>query len=315
MEDAIEQLNFHQLYLFYVVARHRSFSRAAKELRISQPAVSIQVQDLEKSLGTPLFQRRTRELHLTPAGETVYEYAQRIFSLAVEMREAVEDIQGLRRGNLTVGASTTPGEFILPAIIGQFHQKYPQVQVKLVISNTQTTMSRILQRELDLGMVGDQVSSASEDLVVSPYLNDEIVLVAAPSNPLARQARQVTLQEVMEVGLLMREPGSATRKIAEEAFLRLGVVPNVVMELGSNQAVKQAAIAGLGVGVVSRNGIKSELMAGLLNVLEVKDWECFRMFYIIYLKDRHLSAVQRAFLNFLEQEKPPCPTPKAKARS
>ena len=130
------ELNFHQLRIFYTVARRRSFSRAAEDLDISQPAVSIQVQELEKTLGITLLHRRTRNLQLTEEGQTVYDYAHRIFSLSSEMRESVQDILGLRTGHLTLGASTTPGEYILPVATGRFLQHYPGIQVELKISNT-----------------------------------------------------------------------------------------------------------------------------------------------------------------------------------
>ena len=296
-------LNFHQLHIFYMVARHKSFSRAAEALNISQPAVSIQVQELEKSLGISLLHRRARGLPLTNEGETVYDYAHRIFSLSSEMQGAVQDIHGLKTGHLILGASTTPGEYILPVAIGLFHQLYPGVQVELKISNTRSIINQILQRELDLGMIGTRPEAAEDQLEMSTYTMDDIVLVASPSHALA-MPRSVTPQQVAREGLVVRERGSATRQTAEETLLGLGVQPRIAMELGSNQAVKLAAESGVGVGVISRLGIGAELKAGLLRVLSVDGWRCSRPLTLVYLKERKLSPAQRAFLQLLEKERP-----------
>ena len=297
------ELNFHQFHVFYIVARCRSFSRAAEALDISQPAVSIQVQELEKTLGITLFHRRARGLPLTEVGETVYGYAHRIFSLSSEMQEAIQDIQGLRTGHLHLGASTTPGEYILPVAIGRFRQHYPGVQVKLNISNTRSIVSQILQRELDLGMIGSSLESGGEELEMSTYVMDEIVLVTGPDHPLAKRGK-LSLDEMMAEGLVIREEGSATRKTAEECFAHLGIHPRIAIELGSNQAVKLAAEAGVGVGVISRYGIGAEVKAGLLQVLEVEGWHCTRPLTLVYLREKHLSPAQRAFLHLLEMEHP-----------
>ena len=285
------------------MARTGGFSRAAEALDISQPAVSIQVLELEKSMGLTLVHRRPKGLQLTEAGETVYGYAQRIFSLSSEMREAIQDIQGLVSGHLTLGASTTPGEYILPLAIGRFLQHFPGVRVELKISNTSSIVGRILQRELDLGMIGSGLEGGGEELETSTYTMDEIVLITGPTHPLAGR-RGLSLAEVMEEGLVLREEGSATRKTAEECFADLGITPRVVLELGSNQAVKLAAEAGVGVGVISRYGIGAELKAGLLSVLEVDGWHCTRPLTLVYLKEKRLSPAQREFLHLLEKEHP-----------
>ena len=285
------------------MARHKGFSRAAESLDISQPAVSIQVQELERTLGLVLFHRRARGLQLTEVGETVYSYAHRIFSLSTEMLDAIKDVQDLRTGHLIIGASTTPGEYILPVAIGCFRQRYPGVQVELKISNTRSIVNQILQRELDLGMIGSGLEDAGGDLVVSTYVMDQIELVAGPDSPLVH-SRRPSLEDVMAEGLITREQGSATRQTAEECFAQLGVQPKIAIELGSNQAVKLAAEAGAGVGVISRYGIGAEVKAGLLQVLDVEGWRCTRPLSLVYLRERRLSPAQRSFLHLLEVEHP-----------
>jgi DNA-binding transcriptional LysR family regulator len=296
-------VNFHQLYIFHAVASHLSFSRAAEALGITQPAVSIQIHELEKSLGVTLFHRQPRGLRITEVGETVLAYSQQIFSLSKKLTETVREIQDLSTGHLTLGASTTPGEFVLPMAVGRFRQIYPGVRVKLVIANTRTIIQRLLNREMDLGMVGDRPQDRSGELEMTNYLDDEIVLVAAPAHPLARH-RTVTPEQVAAEGLIVREEGSATRRSAERHFKSLGVSPEVVLELGSNQAVKQAAAAGGGVGVISRLGIAAEVKAGMLVVLKVTGWACRRSLILVHPKDWYLSPAQKAFRHFLLTEHP-----------
>lgn len=301
--SAARQVNFHQLYVFHAVAFHQSFSRAADALEITQPAVSIQVQELEKSLGVTLFHRRPGGLRVTEVGETVYAYAQQIFALSSRMLETVQEIFDLKTGHLRLGASTTPGEFVLPLAVGRFRQLYPGIRVELIIANTRSIIQRILNRELDLGMVGERPEEHSGELELEDYLDDEIVLVAAPGSPVSRQ-QPLTPQQVVEAGLVVREEGSATRQAAEMHFASLGSSPRIVLELGSNQAVKQAASAGGGIGVVSRLGISAEVKAGMLTILKVEGWNCRRPLTIVHRKDRYLSPAQRAFLQFLITERP-----------
>jgi len=297
------QLNFHQLYIFYAVATHHSFSRAAEALDITQPAVSIQIQELEKSLGATLFHRRSRGLRLTEVGETVMAYSQQIFSLSSKLLETIQELHGLQLGRLTLGASTTPGEFVLPLAVGQFRRSHPGIQVELSLANTRLIVQRILNHEIDLGMVGDWPQQQSEELELTNYLNDEIVLVAAPDHPVAK-LRPLSLEQVIGHGLIVREEGSATRSIAERCFTDLGIAPVVALSLGSNQAVKQAAVAGGGIGVISRLGITAEVRAGMLTILQVENWDCRRPLILVRPKDRYLSPAQRAFLEFLETERP-----------
>ena len=218
------QINFHQLFIFHVAASHLNFSRAAEALDITQPAVSIQIQELEKSLGVTLFHRRPRGLRITDVGQTVYAYSQRIFSLSSKMVATVQEMQDLKTGHLILGASTTPGEYVLPMAVGQFRRMYPGVRVELVIAKTRSIIQRILNREMDLGMVGDRDQGHSDELDMVDYVDDEIVLVVAPDHPIAGR-QPVTPAEVVVQGLIVREEGSATRQTAERHFRALGADP------------------------------------------------------------------------------------------
>ena len=296
------QLNFHQLYIFQMVASHLSFSRAAEAMEITQPAVSIQVQELEKFLGITLFHRRPRGLRITEAGDAVLAYSQQIFALSKQLVETVQELEDLQSGHLLLGASTTPGEYVLPSIVGRFRQLYPGIHVELVIGNTRNIIQRILDHDMDLGMVGDHVEEFSSELEMVDYQDDEIVLVAAPSHPAASLARP-TVEQIVDLGLVGREEGSATRLAVERRLRDLGIPPQFAIELGSNQAVKQAAMAGGGVGIISRLGIVAELGAGMLVVLDVAGWDCRRPLTLIQPKDRYLSPSQSAFSQFLMTER------------
>lgn len=295
------EINFHRLFIFHTVARLGSFTRAAGDLNISQPAVSIQVKELERSLDTTLLIRMRSGVSLTDTGETVFDYTRRIFTLADEMTNAIQDLTGLESGRLTIGSSSTPGEYILPLAIGKFRERYPKVEVSLDISNTRTVIDQILSRELDLGMAGAPVDIRG--LASFLYVNDEVVLVAAPTHPLSRR-RRLTVQDVVEEPFVMREAGSATRRAAEDHFASMGARVRVTMEFGSNEAVKRAASAGLGLGVVSKFSVGPDVAAGYLKVLSVQGWRCERPLTVFYRDDTHISAVQRAFLSVLRVDKP-----------
>ena len=291
--------NFHQLYIFFMVARLQSFSKAAQELSISQPAVSIQVRELENSLGTSLLHRMRRELRLTETGQAVFSYTQRIFALAEEMHSVVQDIQGLRSGKLTIGSSTTPGEYILPWLIGKFRQLHEGIQVSLTIANTQSVIDRIHAHELDMGMAGSPVNV--KGLASFPYVLDKIVVIASPDHPLAEE-EEIGIRELRKYDFIMREPGSATRQTAEDLLTARRVETRVTMELGSNEAIKRAVAAGLGLGVLSEFAVTPDVAAGLIKVLNVKRWDCHRQLSVFYRDDKYLSAAQGAFLEFLRTD-------------
>ncbi len=292
--------NFHQLYIFYMVARLKSFSKAAQELSISQPAVSIQVRELENSLNTSLLHRMRREIKLTETGEAVFSYTKRIFALSNEMHSVLQDIQGLHSGSLNIGSSTTPGEYILPWAIGKFRRMHSGIHVSLTIANTQSVIDKIHTHELDMGMAGSPVNL--KGLASFPYVQDKIVIISSPNHPLAQQD-EISIKELQKHDFIMREQGSATRRTAESLFRTRKVELRVVMELGSNEAIKRAVAAGLGLGVLSEFAITPDVAAGFIKVLKVKRWDCHRPLSVFYRDDKYLSAAQSAFIDFLRTDK------------
>ncbi|HEX2912225.1 MAG TPA: LysR family transcriptional regulator [Chloroflexia bacterium] len=290
-------INFHQLRLFCQVAQHGSFSGAAKELFISQPAISAQVRELEDNLGLKLFERSGKMLFLTEAGKLVYRYGNEIFNKSQEMEQAIADLKGLVSGRLALASSTTVGECILPKALGSFKGVYPGIEIELQISNTTQVIERICNHQMDLGFVGEIVDDPG--LTVIPFYTDEIVLFVSSSHPLALRSRPgITLTELVELDLpfVMREKGSATRRCAEKALLEEGYSPTIAIEVGSNETVKRAVIADLGVGMLSSCTLLAELKAEMVKIVPVVGLRCVRQFSIIHRKDRNLSKVEKKFI-------------------
>lgn len=291
------EVNLHQLRIFYTVARLGSFSRAAEELRISQPSVSIQVADLERSLRVDLFEQLGKRIYLTDAGRVLEDYARRILNLVEEANSALAEVAGEFRGRLTIGASTTPGTYVLPRVIGAFQEKYPNVTVTLDIANTRRIQERILRNELDLGIVGWEVSS--HNLEVLPLLEDELVLVVSPGHQLA-QAETVQAKVLRDQRVIMRERGSGTREAAEAALREAGVVLSPAMELGSNEAIKEAVAAGLGVTILSTLAVAPEVAARRLVVVPMDDLSIRRSFRVVYHRDKRMGKALRTFIDMLQ---------------
>ena len=287
------EVNLHQLAVLCTVARLGSFTRAAEALYVGQPAVSQQVAALERSLGTPLVERAGRGVRLTEAGHLAVDYGERILRLSEQLRAGIDGLKGLTRGRLVVGAGQTPGDYLLPRVLGAFRRRYPDVAVELEIAGTARVVEWLVRHVYDLGFLGDFVEH--RDLEVVPFVEDRVVLFVAPDHDLA-QGRPVGLPEVLAAGLLVREPSSATRATGERALRTAGCEPVPAMELGSNEAVKHAALAGLGVGMLSAYVVELERAAGRLTVLDVPGFDCRRMLYIARHRAKPLTHAQAAFL-------------------
>ena len=294
-----ESINLHHLFIFYAVAHTGSFSNAASMLNITQPAVSIQIGELENSLGTILLHRKQRKLQITDTGAVVLKYAQQIFTLSDELISTLAEINGLKSGNLILGASTTPGEYVLPILVGEFRNMHPGVTVEISVSNTEDIIQQMSEYKIDLAMVGDWTNDSTDDLEFVKYTTDEIILITSPEKA-SSLGPQITLTDVNTEGLIIREQGSATRSIAEECFSRLGIEPSINMTVGSNQAVKQATASGGGIGVISKLGVAAEVKAGLLTILDISEWSCQRPLFLVSHKNRPLSPSQKSFVDFLQ---------------
>lgn len=286
-------VNFHRLKVFYTVAQQGSFSRAAEKLYTSQPNVSKHVSQLEMELGTLLFHRLGSGIELTEAGRAVYRYAQQVLDLTAEMRRTLAELQGLERGSLRLGASSTPGIYLLPELVAAFGRRYPGLEVSLFINNSKWVANEVLAGKVDLGFVGGFVEAAG--LQVQPFVRDQVVLIAPPGH---RLAGPVALAGETFV---VREPGSGTGQAMAVALKSLGIRPQRTLEMVSCEAVKRAVAAGLGLSFVSRYAIELELAQQVLTILPGPGLTLSRQLHVVSRKEARLSPATLAFLAFVRK--------------
>jgi LysR family transcriptional regulator, low CO2-responsive transcriptional regulator len=302
-----KSLTLHQLRTFRAVAEQLSFSAAALELSISQPSVSYQVKELEAALGLPLLDRLGKRVRLTEAGAVLYDYARRTLALLDEATLAMEQMRGIERGTLRVGASTTVGIYVIPLALGAYKKRYPNLAVSLEIGSRDALQERLKQGVLDLAVLSPPEADA--DLASTPFMEDELVMVVPAGHPLAGR-QGLTLRDIAAESFLMREEGSGTRYAVELAAGRAGVTLRVGMVLGSNGAIKNAVEAGLGVAVLSRHAVQLERRGGGLVVLDIEGFPIRRPWSIVYLRRRHLPAAVEQFIQLLREgrwERAPAP--------
>jgi len=292
------ELNFHQLRIFYMVAQRRSFSRAARELKISQPAVSAQVRQFEEDLQLVLIDRSRHRVGLTDAGRTVVNYAERIFGMSDELVARLGALRDPPHAQLVMGASPTIGEYVMPRFLARYRRAHPAVDLQLEIGPTRSIVDCLLNDEIGLGFVGDEVTAP--DVASYPFAIDELVPVISPGHPLAG-ATSLTAKELSGLDFIMRHQGSSTRRAAEARLAELGIAPHVAIELGTNEAVKQAVMANLGVAILSRWAVRFEVATGQLATICPDTLTCSRRFQAIVRKSRQLTDVQRAFLDLLQE--------------
>ncbi len=245
-------LTIHRLELFLAVLDHGGVGRAAKACNISQPAVSEHLQGLEAYLGVPLLERRGRSVRPTPAARLVEPYARQAVGLLRGAERSVADLRGLHSGSLSIGASTTPGTYLLPAALGRFHAVHPGITLSLQISDSREIERWVAAGQVELGVIGEAVLLPG--LAAEPWVRDELVLIVPRGHPLARR-RSVRPPVLAGEPYLAREEGSSTRGIAERYLDRFGVSLKPAMELGSTEAIREAVASGLGVALVSRHAV------------------------------------------------------------
>ncbi len=282
-----------RLQVFHTVARLLSFTKAAESLHMTQPAVTFQVRQLEEYFNTRLFDRTHNRISLTEAGERVYQHADRIFALYAEMENAVRDLTGEVSGVLMLGASTTVAEYMLPALLGDFKAKYPEVTIRLQVGNTDNIVGMVENNTIDLGVVEAPV--ANKNLVVETCKMDPMVLIVPPGHELAGE-RAVSMERLVSFPYICREEGSGTREVMLGGLNAVGIDPgnlNIVMELGSPEAVKGAVEAGMGISILSRATIAKELALGTLTAIEL-DPPLRRPFSFVHQKQKfRLRAIEK----------------------
>jgi LysR family transcriptional regulator, low CO2-responsive transcriptional regulator len=291
-------LNLHQLATFQVVAKHCSYVRAAEELHFSQPAVSAQIRHLEKSLGVKLFDQIGRKTHLTQAGEELYLYSQKIFSVIDETLEIMEALRSPYYGRLSVGADTTVGSYVIPGLLGKFHQIYPEVEISLQVLNRLALIDALMNNRVEMAVMGAVPDDMPVEIEALAY--NTLVLVSAPTHRLSG-LKNVPIEELGREHFLLRESGSGTRAALEMALGDAGVPLQVSMEVGNNSAIKQGVAAGLGIALISRVALDMELETNRLVILDVEGFPIIRQWRLVHVKDKYLSATAKAFKSFLLQ--------------
>jgi DNA-binding transcriptional LysR family regulator len=289
-----------RLQVFHAVAKHLSFTKAAEALFMTQPAVTFQIRQLEEHFNTRLFDRAHGRISLTPAGAVALDYAERILSLSSELDTRLKEMSGQVEGPLLIGASTTIAEFLLPQVLGEFKVRYPQVVPRLFVANSEAVQGRVAERTLDLGFIeGD---SHLPSLVTDVCCEDELRVVCAPSHPLAR-LESVAPRALMEHGYASREAGSGTREVIDNYLQKAGVPPDslqVVMELGSPEALKGLVATGLGFAIMSRAIAALEVRLGRLVQVPLSP-PLLRHLSVVYAKERFHSRLVNGFVQFAKE--------------
>lgn len=288
--------------VFLTVVEKKSFSKAAKALFLTQPAVSFQIQMLEEYYGTRLFDRVSRNIILTEAGHLLLKYANEMSRLQAELEKEMQDLTGSIKGKLKIGASTTIGEYIAPYILGAFKKMYPEVELSLEVSNSEDIEAAIHDTALDIGLV--EGPPIGKDLESLPFLQDQLVLITSKDHPWSN-LDSISVFELDKYPFISREKGSGTRMEMEQHLKKAGFSANnlnVIMELGSNSAIKAAVESGLGVAMISRWAVQDSVRAGVLAQVKLKEDEFERTFRIIYHKKKFRTQASEEFLRFLKSD-------------
>ena len=289
-----------RLTVFHAVARLLSFTKAAEALHMTQPAVTFQVRQLEEYFNTRLFDRTHNKVSLTPAGERVSEFAERIFDLYSEMENTVRDLTGEISGSLTIGASTTIAEYLLPALLGEFKNRYPDINLRLKVSNTEGIVTMVEHNVIDLGVVEAPVSN--KNLIVEVCHEDQLVVVTTPDHELVKRGGKVKAEEIVKFPFVSREEGSGTRDVITQYLIEENVNPadmDSCLELGSPEAIKGAVEAGMGITIISRSIINKELKLNTLAELQLDPPLC-RPFSFVRQRQKFRVNVMEELLEFAQ---------------
>jgi len=281
-------MDLHHLWLFYKVAQNLSFTKTAEELYISQPTVSVQVKKLEEGIGLKLIEKYGKNIYLTQYGQLVYKYADRIFGVVEEMESEISALKGSMSGKLNIGASNTPGTYIIPRIIGVFREKYPEVKNILHIGSTHEIQNKLMDNQVDFAVVGGNVE-LPKSFHIEKLMDDCMVIIVNPSHPLASQ-EYITPDELNEQALIAHEVTSNLYDAMEYFITKdLRLPMKVSMTLGSVDAIKHAIYANLGISLVPLCSVKQDIQLGLLSMLKVKDRDWRYPYNLVYHKDKNIT--------------------------
>lgn len=289
-------MTIHQLKVFATVVELKSVTLASQKLHMTQPAVSIQLKQLESKYGLPLIEIIGKKVHITHAGNKVYatylSIAQSLNSLEME----ISQLKGFIKGELKIAVVST-AKYFIPKLLGDFHKKYPHVEIKLVVSNREEIIQRLFENKDDLIVLSQLPQNIN--IKAHKFLEDSLVIPAPLNHALCKQ-KNLTFKDLALEPFIVREPGSGTRMMMEKLFEKYNINPNIIMELGSSTAVTQAVIAGFGLSIISKMSIEHELALKKLTLLKIKNFPVKHPWYLVYSKGKKLSLTAINFLKFLE---------------
>jgi DNA-binding transcriptional LysR family regulator len=292
-------MNRNHLALFHAVAQAGSISRGAARARVSQPAVSKQIAELEAALGLRLLERLPRGCRLTEAGRILEDYALRWNTLETDAARAIEEYRGLKRGRLAIGASQTIGGYLLPGMIAEFHRRFPEIELQLEIGNTEHVQRLLLAGAVELGLTEGTLES--EELESTVFFKDELVAIAPAGHPLLKK-KSVTVRELCREPFILREEGSGTRAVMERALRRQGLKIKPLLSLVSPEAIKNLVTAGMGLSIVSRLIVALELQTGSLGIIPLKDLTIPRPLHWQRVRGRSQSPALAKFQAVLQSQ-------------
>ena len=291
-------LTIKQLKTFEAIARYLNFSRAADALYLSQPAVSMQIKQLEESIGLPLLEKQGKRLSLTDAGRETLRHSRAVLQQLQDLEATLDEMKGLERGKLTISVVSTASYF-MPHLLAKFIRKHPKINVNLSVANRDSVIRQMTDNTADLAIMGQPPDEA--ELVSEAFMNNPLVVIAAPDHPLAKQ-KKIPARQLAEETFVLREHGSGTRSVAERFFASHHIPLPAHMEMDTNEAIKQSVSAHIGIGIISRHGIELELETRRLCILDVAGFPILRHWHIVHRKDKRLSIAARAFQDFLLDE-------------
>ena len=295
-------LNFEHLKIFYTAALKKNFSETAKSLHMSQPSVSLQIRQLENSLGTQLFKRTTKNVYLTPAGELLLKSTKIILKQVNDTKKEIQQLSQSIHGNLIIGASLTIGEYILPYLFGAFKKEYPNVNMVFKIYNSQQIIEKINGDEIHLGFIESMLSYP--ELKQEAFLEDELVIISSFKNSNISDNDNddyITSDQLFSLPFILREQGSGTRQVIEEKIRQNNLNPsklNVILELENTESIKSAVESGMGISIISKAAVQKELSLKTLKRLYIKELNLERLLYSIY-NENNLTLPSEAFLTFI----------------
>lgn len=289
----MNQATLHQLKVFEAAARHGSFTRAAEELFLTQPTISMQIKQLTKSVGLPLFEQVGKRLYLTEAGRELFVTCRQIFETMDKFQMTVADLKGLKQGQLKLAVITT-AKYIIPRLLGPFCQLYPGIDISLQVTNHELILDRMMNNLDDLYIMS-QIPDHF-DVNFQPFLENPLVVFAPANHPLAKE-KNIPIERLGEERFIMREPGSGTRSAVQSLLEKHGVKVKVKLELGSNEAIKQAIAGGLGISVLSRHTLLTD--AAEFSILDVQNFPIKRDWYMVYPAGKQLSIIAHTYYEYL----------------